>query len=264
MYTPSDHCFAICAYGSSPYLDECVESLMEQTVATRIILVTSTPNPNIERACQRLGCNMLVNDGPGGIAGDWNFAVRMADSPLVTIAHQDDVYRPGYAESMLAALGASKDPLLYFTGYGELRGDRQVFDNRNLRIKRLMLRPLENPKNAARISVRRRILSLGCPICCPSVTLVTSAFEQPLFASDFSSDLDWQAWEGLSRREGSFVYDPQPLMLHRIHEESETSRLIHDNSRSQEDLAMFKKFWPSGIAVLLNRLYELGQASNES
>lgn len=264
MYTPSDHCFAICAYGTSPYLEECVQSLKQQTVATRVILVTSTPNPDIERACQQIGCKMLVNDGPGGIAGDWNFAVKMANSPLVTIAHQDDVYLPSYAESMLRMLNSSHDPLLYFTGYGELRGGERVFDNRNLLIKRRMLRALEKPRNAMKRSVRRRILSLGCPICCPSVTLVTSAFEQPLFAGDFSSDLDWQAWERLSRMEGSFVYDPTPLMLHRIHEESETSRLIHDNSRSQEDLAMFKKFWPASIAALINRLYELGQASNDN
>lgn len=263
MYTPPDHCFAICAYGASPYLDECVQSLRQQTVATRVILVTSTPNPTIERACQQIGCEMLVNDGPGGIAGDWNFAVKMASSPLVTIAHQDDIYLPDYAESMLHMLSSSRNPLLYFTSYGELREGKRVFDNRNLRIKRLMLKALEKPRNATRRSVRRRILSLGCPICCPSVTLITSAFEQPLFAKDFNSNLDWQAWEKLSAADGSFVYNPRPLMLHRIHEGSETSRLIHDNSRSREDLAMFNKFWPSGVATLINHLYELGQSSND-
>ena len=33
-------------------------------------------------------------------------------------------------------------------------------------------------------------------------------------------------------------------MCHRIHEESETSKTIADNTRSKEDLYMYQLFWP--------------------
>ena len=43
----TDHTFAVCAYKESPYLDECVRSLVEQTVKTNIAVYTSTPNDYI-------------------------------------------------------------------------------------------------------------------------------------------------------------------------------------------------------------------------
>ena len=42
------HTFAICAYGDSPYLEECMASLACQRQKSEIICCTSTPNPQIE------------------------------------------------------------------------------------------------------------------------------------------------------------------------------------------------------------------------
>ena len=101
MYTPQDHTFAVCAYGESPYLEECILSLKEQTLSTNILLATSTPNKLIQSLCEKYNIPMHINPGPGGIAGDWNFAVSVCTTPLVTMAHQDDLYKPSYAEHML-------------------------------------------------------------------------------------------------------------------------------------------------------------------
>ena len=38
------HTFVICAYKESPYIEECIESLMTQTLKSNIIMVTSTPS----------------------------------------------------------------------------------------------------------------------------------------------------------------------------------------------------------------------------
>lgn len=38
------HTFAVCAYGESPYLEECVQSLLAQKVRTRILIATQLPN----------------------------------------------------------------------------------------------------------------------------------------------------------------------------------------------------------------------------
>ena len=50
--------------------------------------------------------------------------------------------------------------------------------------------------------------------------------------------LDWYAWYKISEYKGRFVYVSDKLMCHRIHEESETSKTIADNTRSKEDLYM--------------------------
>ena len=110
--------------------------------------------------------------------------------------------------------------------------------------------------------VRRRILSLGSPICCPSVTFVKKNCPEIVFQHGFRADEDWQAWELLSRQKGAFVYCRKPLMLHRIHEDSETSKILGDNARTKEDYVMFCKFWPKPIAKRLTKLYGTSVKSN--
>lgn len=51
-------------------------------------------------------------------------------------------------------------------------------------------------------------------------------------------------------------------MCHRIHEDSETSNTISDNTRTKEDYMMFKLFWPNGLAKCLNRFYKKSQDTN--
>ena len=111
--------------------------------------------------------------------------------------------------------------------------------------------------------IRRRILSFGSAICCPAVTLVKTKIPLPLFENNMKSNIDWQAWELLSRLDGSFVYVPERLMAHRIHEESTTSSLLVDNARQQEDLMVFEKFWPRWIARLIEKIYQLSEKSND-
>ena len=163
---------------------------------------------------------------------------------------------------MLARINASSLPLIYFTNYGELRDGREIDDNRLLSVKRRLLYSLGKPENAGKQWAKRRALKLGCAICCPSVTLCLPNLELPVFEAGFGSNLDWQAWEKISRREGDFLYNTNILMLHRIHEDSETSHLIHDNRREAEDLAMLEKFWPTPVAKLINLAYKKGQKSN--
>ena len=111
--------------------------------------------------------------------------------------------------------------------------------------------------------VRRRILSFGCPICCPAVTFIKQRVGDRPFTNDYLSNIDWQQWEIQSHKKGSFVYNSQPLMCHRIHEESTTSEIIGDNKRSKEDYDMYLKFWPSVIAKLLVKFYSKSQSSND-
>ena len=263
MFKSEDHTFVICAYGESPYLEECVCSLKGQSLLTNVIMVTSTPNEIIGEVAKKYSIPLAVNTGVGGIAGDWNFAVACAKTPLVTIAHQDDVYLTHYAEEAIHFINAANHPTLYFTDYGELRNGERVDSNNLLEIKRKILAPMKSKVLSSSRFIRRRCLSIGDPICCPSVTLIKPAIEEPLFQSNYGASLDWEAWESVANKKGRFVYNPSIRMLHRIHEGSETSRLIEDHEREHEDLDMFTHFWSKPIATLLSKAYKKSQASNE-
>ena len=111
------HTFAVCAYGESPYLEECVQSLLKQKIRTKIVIATSTPNTHINGIAEKYGIPVYVNYGEKGLAGDWNFAYSCASTPLVTLAHQDDRYYPNYTEDVLAAAKRCRHPLIIFTDY---------------------------------------------------------------------------------------------------------------------------------------------------
>ena len=112
--------------------------------------------------------------------------------------------------------------------------------------------------------LRRRVISIGNPICCPAVTYVKPNLPEVLFESHFKSNLDWETWEKISRLNGSFCYVSAPLIGHRIHQGSTTSKVIGDDlGRTSEDLEMLERFWPEGVARLINRFYSAGQKSND-
>lgn len=257
------HSFAVCAYKQSPYLKECLDSLMAQEgCESEIFIATSTPSDWLDEVASSYGIPVHVNTGEHGIGQDWNFAVSQAGCDYVTIAHQDDVYLPRYAATATEMLGRTPSSLIFFCDYGELRDGKQVDDDHLLEVKRRMLRPLVDGRNASSIRARRRILSMGSAICCPSVTLnLTSCGPQP-FRTQMRSNLDWDTWEALSRHEGEFYYSSQLLMYHRIHGGSTTSALIKDDTRSHEDREMFDRFWPRPIAALIEHAYSRGEKSN--
>ena len=164
-----EHTFAICAYGESPYLEECIKSVKNQSVKSKVILSTSTPCDYIQRLCKKYSIPYFINYGESGITQDWNFAYSKAETPIVTIAHQDDIYFRKYSEYVIKSYKGAKVPLIFFSDYYELRNEKIVKNTLLLNIKRLMLFPLRATFLQSNIFVRRRILALGSPICCPSV-----------------------------------------------------------------------------------------------
>jgi len=231
-------------------------------VKTNILLATSTPNAYIENLCEKYGIAMYVNQGDSGITQDWNFAYSQCRTEYITIAHQDDIYKSQYVESVLNKMKHSSHPLIAFTDYYEIRDGNEVKSNRLLRIKRFLLMPFRIGCFAGSRFVRRRVLSFGTPICCPSVTFAKPNLPDEVFLNEYLASEDWQAWERISRLKGDFLYCREPLMCHRIHQESETTKLVESSIRAKEDREMFEKFWPKPVAKQIARLYAESEKSN--
>ena len=259
----NDHTFAICAYKESPYLEECIQSLRNQTVKSNILVATSTPNDYIKGIADKYAIPYYINEGEGGITQDWNYAYSCAKTEYITIAHQDDVYEKDYLETALALIAKARHPLLFFSDYYEIRDGKKVISNQLLKVKRIMLLPLRIKVFQNVRWVRRRILSFGSPICCPSVTFATENLPETVFENHYRACEDWEAWEKISKRKGQFLYSTKLLVGHRIHEDSETTAAIGDNQRSKEEYEMFCKFWPKGAARFLLKFYSKGQNSNQ-
>jgi len=258
--TTDTHTFVVCAYKNSEYLKTLLDSLFAQTIRGKILISTSTPTDSIFETAKEFDLEVCVSPDPKGIGSDWTYAYSLADTDYVTLAHQDDVYEPAYTEKILTAFEKAKNPILAYTNYYEIRPEGRVSNNRLLRVKSMMNAPIHAfPKSRF---VRNRVLSMGCPLSCPSVAYNKKRFPDFAFVYDMKTDLDWEAWYRLAKEPGEFIYIKDLLVGHRIHQGSETSSGIDSGARSAEDLEMFKRYWPDGIARFIHRFYEKGLKSN--
>lgn len=261
--TEALHSFVVPAHGHSPHLADCLASLNSQTQRSQIVIATATPFDGLAELARAHDARLAVNPAGGGIGRDWNFALAQASTPWVTLAHQDDIYLPEFTERTMALATTRADLRLVFTGYRELAGEVERGLTPMLSIKRLLLElGFAGRRTVSGRSAKLRLLRLGCPIPCPSVTLKLGA-STLRFREDMKVNLDWDAWRRLALEDGAFGYARSALLVHRIHDSSETSAGVRDGARAREDLLMFEQFWPAPVARVLARAYARSYASGQ-
>lgn len=254
------HVFAICAYKESPYLEECIRSLKNQTVETKIICCTSTPNAHISRITEKYGIPLYVRDGESGIREDWLFACEKADADFVTIAHQDDIYGKSYVRELLGSAGKYKDMTVFMSDYLTLwttpEGSRMERVNPVWLVKKLLRLPLRLRPLAHTAFIKRGALMFGNSVCCPSCTYHKTAITGPMFDSAYEFALDWDNLYELAGRPGRFICSEKPLIAYRVHEGATTKVCIEDQRRMKDESAMFRKLWPEPVVRLLMLFYK--------
>jgi glycosyltransferase involved in cell wall biosynthesis len=254
----ADHAFVVPAYGDSPYLPACLDSLTAQTRASRILVTTSTPSAFIAECAAAAGAALIVNPQRGGIAADWNFALAAAQARYVTLAHQDDIYFPPFTAVSLDLLTGNPRAALAFTGYIEIDDHGAPTGSKISLVKhtleRLTLGGATEP-SPARL---RAFLSFGNPLPCSSVTFDLIRLTGFEFSGAFRSNLDWDAWLTLAEAGVAFVRTPQRLIGRRHNPLTATSALIREGVRAREDLAIFHRLWPGPLADLIAFAYRAG------
>lgn len=263
MFTENNHTFVICAYKENPHLEATILTLLNQTVKSKVCISTSTPNDHIKKLCKKYNLELFVNPKPKNAGADWNWAYDNASTELVTIAHQDDSYESNFLEETLKSFNKVDDIVITFTDYYEIRNNSKIYNNKILKIKRKMLAPFKNPRFQKSRFMKRRMLSIGCPICCPATTYNKKKCGKSIFDTEFINSCDYKTWCDLAEKKGRFVYVDKPLLGHRIYAESATSKNLSENIRKKEDLEILSLYWPRSIAKLINNVYATSEKSNE-
>ncbi len=250
------HTFVICAYGKSKYLEQCIRSVVRQSVSTRVIMCTSTPSRYIERLADKYGIPLFVRCGRSNIRDDWNFGYNLANTKYVTIVHQDDVYHRDYVKYMMEKLSTYEGEKvdIYFTGYRPLK-KKGISVDINCVLRAVLRFPMRIRKLSNNSWCKKYMLSLGNSICCPTVTYNKDKLGKDIFTSEFSFNIDWDTFYKISEMDGYFVYEPKSLVLYRIHQGATSKAFIDNNERYDEDIAMFEKFWGKKISMFIMRFY---------
>lgn len=233
------HTFVICAYKEQQYLEECIKSLQNQTLKSKIIISTSTPNEFIKGVSKKCNVELRVNTKSSGLINDFCFAYEQANTKYVTLCKQDDVYFPKFAEIMVNKMEKSENVLIAFSNYNELRNNKIVKYNNLLLIKRIINFPLLLFKKSKKI--RLFTLSIGNAIYASSVTYNKHKVSKPIIQSNMKSNVDWITWIDLAKKDGAFLYINKALLCHRIHEGSTSTNLIQKNYTISEKNNSFKE-----------------------
>src|SRR4051812_28370728 len=89
-------------YNGARHLHEALASLLP----ARVIVVDDASTDDSVAIARARGLDVVQNDRRLGLAENWNRCVELVTTPYFVLAHQDDVYEPGYAEALLALLEA--------------------------------------------------------------------------------------------------------------------------------------------------------------
>lgn len=257
------HTYVVLAYKESPYLEDCVKSVLNQKYASRVVIATSTPNDYIKNIASKYDIEVFARpekDRAQGAASDFNYALSVSKTKLATIVNHDEVYNYDYSFEIVRYYNKHKDTSIIFSRYYDMKDDEAIFKSLNFTIKNILLLPLGISSKS--VFIKRLCLRFGNPIGCPATTFVKGHYEQPVFATDLKASFDFWAWEKLSREKYAFGYIKKPLMAHRIHSESITSGALKDDVRIKEDIIVFSKMWPRFIAILISKVYKLSERSN--
>ena len=256
----ADHTFAITVYKESPYLEACIQSLLAQTVKSKIIIATSTPTVFTQGIADRYGITYHINDtGKIGIAHDWNFALSKMSTSWGTIAHQDDIYEPDYTQIMLQAMQKGNNhALIAFSNYSDIVNGKQRKSSFISFIKNTLLFPFFFTNQVSSVFFKKMIFILGNPICCPSVMFNMERLRDFNFSTEYKYALDWYAWYTLAQQPGSFLYSRKKLIRHRIHADAETALQLNNGQKKQEEFELFKMMWGKTMAKFILYVYSAG------
>lgn len=196
------------------------------------------------------------------------FAYRKARGRLVTIAHQDDVYRKNYAKELKRAYEKYPDLLVFASDYLTIKMQQDGTEkteavNAVWLVKKLLRLPLRLTFLADRTGIKRSSLLFGNSICCPSCTYHKAVIGEDMFHSEYEFALDWDNLYELAGKPGRFVCSEKPLLAYRVHEGATTKACIKDQRRAGDEAAMFRKMWPNRMVRLLMHFYKMAYKEYE-
>lgn len=255
------HCFVICAYKESPYLEKCIQSLIHQEVQTSIYMCTSTPNEYISGLAEKYAIPLMINPNKGDIQSDWNFAYNMGDAQYITLVHQDDIYNSSYSKYLYNAIDKYDDILIFYSKYRALitTEDYEIAKKDiNCMLRNLLCVPMCNSSLQKSIWWKKLTLRFGNSICCSSVTYNKEMLgNKNVFRSTLRYSLDWDSYWEMASLKGRFYYDKHILSYFRIHQLSTSMLCIENDLREKEDYVMFCKIWPKWFADMIIKVYRL-------
>lgn len=233
------HTFVILAYNESDDLEECIKSILKQSRKSIVIMATSTPSDYILDLASRYSIGLMVNNTKSNKGSDYNYAISIANTKLVTIAHQDDLYNRNYTKEIIKAYKNNPNASIIFTDNYEIEKDKMIFKNKRLFRKRFYLYPLSIKKFQNNQYFKKRSLKKEKFICTSSITFVKKNIPLDLFPTDYIYNNDWKGLLKLVKLPYKFIFIKEKLVGYRI------DNLNINEEKERENLKILKENYSS-------------------
>jgi len=233
---------AITVFDRRDFVEQAIESALNQTVPVRVMVVEDCgPDPALRKFIEeRFGTRIQYhrNAHRRGLFDNWNACLELCPTRWLSILHDDDFLHPGFIAAMLELSARAPDRGFYF-------GQVTIIDS-----KGMQLAPPDFPSQARWREIDLVSFANADPVLFPG----------QLFRADYARDLkgfrptslfagDWEMWFKLSAAHGN-AQTNQPVAFVRAHSGSERgTRQIErsgkkfglDNVQRKRNLAILRK-----------------------
>lgn len=232
------HTFVILAHDESDDLEECIKSVVNQSVKSNVVIATSTPNDYIIDLASNYSLGVMVNKAKSNKGRDYNFAINSFDTKLITIAHQDDLYDRNYTKEIISCYKKNTDATIIFTDNYEIHEETKIKKSKKLFWKRYFLFPLKFSFFQNKKFFKLRCLRRNKYICTSSITFVKENISGDIFPTNLTYNNDWKGLIDLAKKNSKFVYLKKDLVGYRIDNNKDNRKKI------REDRDILKSLYP--------------------
>lgn len=229
--------FAIPCHDGARHLRPLLESLLAQRdVDVRLLLVDDASTDGSSGLAKHVAGNRIevVEFAPAlGIPGNWNRAADLIETDFFCLAHQDDVYAPDYAVSLLAALAAHPSAAAAYARVDAIDDQGRRVRSLSERYKDRFWRQLDG-MDTAEATFKR--LFAGNYVSCPSLLYRTAAFRAVgQFDVEYRFVADWEWLLRASAKGFGLVPVARTLVSYRRHQRQATRQEVASLRRYREE-----------------------------
>ena len=185
---------AVPVFNGGLFLGQTLESLLRQQYEDfEIVVIDDGSTDDSVAIAESAGVRVERNEVRRGLAGNWNAAFAVAQTPFLLIAHQDDVYLPGFLAATSALLRRYPHAFIAHTRSMTIDASGFPIQTPASRYKDRFW-PRDEPYERGQ-QIELEMLQRGNYIVCPAVLYRMEAVERiGAFDERYRFVPDWDYW----------------------------------------------------------------------
>ena len=233
--------YAIPYFKGIAYLENAIQSVINQDNPNwKMIVMDDRGGEDAESLVQSFSDERLTyvrNESTLGMSANWNKALSLVTTELVTILHADDELLPNYTDVVTALM--AEHPEASAVHCRTVIINEQ--GNRTLSLPE-MVKKIVRPRGKKNVVTYGELglwsLAKGQWIFCPTMCYRQSLIPSGKFSSDWMMVLDLELMSRILLDGGSIVGSPVVAYRYRRHSNNQTVKLTNSNKRFEEEIKL--------------------------